>query len=394
MRAIGAWATGSKMRVIPLTARQKSHHTLLDNESGSGNRPKVSFESTTMKKRINVIMFAWLMVQCLVLGYRAEILAVEADGKTGVAGLWEGLEGDWIRYAGDQYLTKKFSRGQLVVEWRSQIGELISQKIAKIELIEEGGISRIVESQAKVKRADGSEEDLSAKEVTIVKLTENMLWEVKLGQPQQRPRVQGLYDASQPGQELLIAARNGDTQKVKQLLEAGVDVDFTTQDSYTPLSYAAGAGHLELVRILLQEGAGLEKRGWLAKTPFAVAVQGGHMDVLQFMVAQKADVQTRVQHGGGMIADAVYWGQTEVLEYLISLELNVNDAAGGDQWTPLHNACWRLSRGPEHLREKFVDCVRILLAHGGDRHAETRDGRTPISIYEADGAVAGPLFEE
>lgn len=347
-----------------------------------------------MKQRLSAILFAWLLLLHLVFCHLAEIAAVEPDERTAVTELWKRLEGDWIRYAGDQYFTKTLTRGQLVVEWHSQVGEFLSRKTAQVELIREGGITRLVESQAKLERPDGSEEEISGKQVTIFKLSQNSLWEVNLGRPQQRPWVQGLADASQPGQALLIAARNGDTEKVKQLLKAGVDIDFTTQDSYTPLAYAAGAGHLDLVQMLLQEGAGLEERGWLGKTPFAVAVQGGHMDVLEYLVAQKADIQTRVQHGGGMIADAVFWGQTEVLEYLISLGLNVNDAVTGDQWTPLHNACFRVSRGPEHLRERFVECVQILLAHGGDKHAKTRDGKTPVTIYEGDGAVAGPLFEE
>ena len=186
----------------------------------------------------------------------------------------------------------------------------------------------------------------------------------------------------------------GGQETVMTLLAEKVEIDFTTHDSYTALAYAAGAGHLDLVKLLLKRGADVNKRGWLAKTPFAVAVEGGHLEVLKFLVAQKADIHTRVQHGGGMINDAVFWGQPEVLEYLISLGLPVNDAPPRNLWTPLHNATWRLTRGPEHLRERFAACVKILLAHGADKNAKNRDGQTPLSIYGGVTGVAGPLFEE
>jgi len=66
-----------------------------------------------------------------------------------------------------------------------------------------------------------------------------------------------------PDQRVFLdAARNGDTQKVQEMLAKGVPVDVREdfcshyiQNEQTGLMYAAAGGHLEIVRLLLRAGA-------------------------------------------------------------------------------------------------------------------------------------------
>jgi hypothetical protein len=51
------------------------------------------------------------------------------------------------------------------------------------------------------------------------------------------------------------AARKGDAPTVKQLLDAGVDVNSKFRYGATALSYACDRGHLDVVRLLLERGA-------------------------------------------------------------------------------------------------------------------------------------------
>ena len=74
-------------------------------------------------------------------------------------------------------------------------------------------------------------------------------------------------------------------------------------------------------------------------------------------------------------------------DHSLGLCLSVMRSGGG-------NATWRLTRGPEHLRERVAACVKILLAHGANKNAKNRDGQTPLSIYGGVTGVAGPLFED
>ena len=53
--------------------------------------------------------------------------------------------------------------------------------------------------------------------------------------------------------ELRIAAANGDLNKVKYLLNQGVDEDAQNKNGMTALMYAAAYGHLNIVKHLVEE---------------------------------------------------------------------------------------------------------------------------------------------
>lgn len=67
------------------------------------------------------------------------------------------------------------------------------------------------------------------------------------------------------------AARNGDTDIVRLLLDHGADVNAVTPRGHTVLYCAGGHGHLETLRLLLKSGAGREAcealAEWLAQYP-------------------------------------------------------------------------------------------------------------------------------
>ncbi|MGH9658838.1 MAG: ankyrin repeat domain-containing protein [Bryobacteraceae bacterium] len=55
--------------------------------------------------------------------------------------------------------------------------------------------------------------------------------------------------------QLLAAARRGDAEAVRSLLEKGANVNAPSAYSATPLNFAAANGHLAVVRLLLDKGA-------------------------------------------------------------------------------------------------------------------------------------------
>ena len=60
--------------------------------------------------------------------------------------------------------------------------------------------------------------------------------------------------------ELIIAASEGDTNKLFAFLEIGADVNTTTYEGVTPLMFAAQNGHLRSVEILIDSGAIVNKK--------------------------------------------------------------------------------------------------------------------------------------
>lgn len=61
--------------------------------------------------------------------------------------------------------------------------------------------------------------------------------------------------AAGPGDDLITAARRGQIEEVKKLLEAGAPIEAKNQYGATPLYMAAFNGHGEIVQLLLARGA-------------------------------------------------------------------------------------------------------------------------------------------
>lgn len=72
---------------------------------------------------------------------------------------------------------------------------------------------------------------------------------------------------------LSAAARKGDADAVKRLLDAGVDVNTKFRYDRTALSFAADRGNVEVVALLLERGADINARDTFYKaTPLTWAV--------------------------------------------------------------------------------------------------------------------------
>ena len=322
--------------------------------------------------------------------------AQETNESDPIDSLWESLEGEWIRYGGDFYQTKTITRGRLVFEGWTQMGEFRFRKTAKLELVLSGGIARFIESESKIERSDGTERTDDSIFEAPFKVANGVFWEVHRGifvDRNQQPGITANRNTSSPGESLLIAARQGDSTRVTMLLDRGVDVDYTSQNTYTALGYAAGCGHLELVKFLLDQGADINKRARFTKTPLSVALEGGHLPVIRHLVESGAELHVRLPHGGGMVNSAVHWGHPPVLEYLLSRGLKAHDASPRNGWTPLHTAVHHFLNGPEKKRPRFAECARLLVANGANKNAKNDKGETPLSLYRAAKGDAAPFFD-
>ncbi|MBL1271525.1 MAG: ankyrin repeat domain-containing protein [Oceanospirillales bacterium] len=78
--------------------------------------------------------------------------------------------------------------------------------------------------------------------------------EHKPGQPQQ-PETQLDEDAIAFAQGIFELARNGGTNMLRPLLNAGVPVDIRTSNGESLLMLAARNGHADAVQLLLEKGA-------------------------------------------------------------------------------------------------------------------------------------------
>ena len=116
----------------------------------------------------------------------------------------------------------------------------------------------------------------------------------------------GVY-AADLNEELFAAARKGDIEAVKVVLQKGVDVNAKTRYGATALHYACDRGHLEVVRFLIERGADVNARaeidcnGMGGQTPIFHALTNHNAlnsELGQFLIACDADLDIRARVPG------------------------------------------------------------------------------------------------
>ncbi len=181
---------------------------------------------------------------------------------------------------------------------------------------------------------------------------------------------------SEPNPELIVAAHSRNYQKIKLLLQSGVDVNVRDRDGWTALANAAARGHAEMVRVLLENGADaslvMEKDGW-SGTALEIATGYGYLEVVSLLLPT-TDINKQYKYGDTLLHRATITGQKHVVEYLISKGADVNLFAEHND-PPLFHACW----------EGNLETVKLLINNSARLDFVTTDGETAIDIAKKRG---------
>ena len=154
-------------------------------------------------------------------------------------------------------------------------------------------------------------------------------------------------DAAKAGQQKLLAAvAAGDLAEVKRLIAVGEPVDErapitnTFNDDHTPLLVAARDGHTEIVAALLEAGAdGNAMEPTFCAVPLHKAVYNGYTDITRLLAAQPG-VDLNVQgatNGYTPLHDSLWHGFEDCAAVLLDAGARV-DLHGHDGRTPLEVA--------------------------------------------------------
>jgi uncharacterized protein len=113
--------------------------------------------------------------------------------------------------------------------------------------------------------------------------------------------------AADQSEELIAAAKKGDLEHVRKLLDEGDDVNAENDNGETALLYAALKGNLEMVKLLIEREADVEARDKDGFTVLMAAASGGHLDVAGLLIEKGAEVnaknvdgETALQQAHGM----------------------------------------------------------------------------------------------
>ncbi|KAJ4957476.1 hypothetical protein NE237_024587 [Protea cynaroides] len=109
------------------------------------------------------------------------------------------------------------------------------------------------------------------------------------------------FGCSASGERLVSAARDGDVQEAKALLEynprLGKYSTFGVRNS--PLHYSAAQGHHEIVSLLLESGVDINLRNYRGQTALMQACQHGHWEVVQTLMIFRANIRRADYLNGG-----------------------------------------------------------------------------------------------
>ncbi len=144
-------------------------------------------------------------------------------------------------------------------------------------------------------------------------------------------------------EEIILAAREGEVQKIKALLERNSELVRTTDSGMgaTALHWASIYGRKEAIRVLLKHGA---------------------------------DVNATERHAGTTMHWAAHFNDPEVIDWFLDNGARI-DHANQMGRTPLHVAA----------RRGCLDVVRRLIERGADVQATVNDGSTALLIAARNG---------
>jgi hypothetical protein len=178
------------------------------------------------------------------------------------------------------------------------------------------------------------------------------------------------YAEEQRRTEIVKAAHEGNVDRVRLLLDSGVDPNTKTKYGFTALDSAVRFGYTDIARLLLNAGATINPNSLIA------AAKGGHDDMVNLLLDKGADINERYTTGQSYdssdtpLHEASDKGNVSTVRILLERGAEV-DAKNSDGTTPLYAVVTSGSIGKDKDREAIV---RMLLERNADPEIKNRGG--------------------
>jgi ankyrin repeat protein len=148
------------------------------------------------------------------------------------------------------------------------------------------------------------------------------------------------------------AAQENETEKVRMMMEAGVDVDSFSRGVYRAIDAATIMGHLDMVRLLLEAGSDVHATNVEGRTVLHHANDAGHgVELNRLLLDHGAEVNVQDKRGATPLHFAAQWADPEVLGLLLKRGADAT-ARDADGLTPLD---WSMRADSPEARKILED---------------------------------------
>ncbi|KAI8493607.1 hypothetical protein Bbelb_285280 [Branchiostoma belcheri] len=177
-----------------------------------------------------------------------------------------------------------------------------------------------------------------------------------------------LQKGAKTGGTLLLAAQIGNNADIVSILiQAGAKLNMVDPRGRTPLWWAANGGDVPVVKVLTKAGSDLNKADDEGTTPLLVAAENGHAEVVSILAQARADLNKADGEGRTPLFVAAWRDHREVVSVLTQAgaDLNMADHKGK---TPMYMAA----------KSRHAEVVSILIQAGADLDKADNERRTPL----------------
>ncbi|RSL74001.1 hypothetical protein CEP53_000596 [Fusarium sp. AF-6] len=180
--------------------------------------------------------------------------------------------------------------------------------------------------------------------------------------------------------QLYRAARNGDADQVRSLLEAGVAVDTQDNAGSTPLHAGVTSQNVEIVELLLRFGADMDATNNLGSAPLHLAIS--RFGLVNALLNHHADPSIQDSYGDTPLHLAIYnhnWVDTATEASTVNALLESGadtNRANRAGLTPFHKLLQQHDYTAGVLR-----AIQSFLREGASVHQSLPDGETPLEVF-------------
>ena len=109
------------------------------------------------------------------------------------------------------------------------------------------------------------------------------------------------------GIQLIEAAKQGDTELMKRLIERGADVKAKCEKGWTALMWTSSNGCIEIAEMMIENGADVNARSSIGFSALICAVMENQTNTAEMLIKRGADVNARSDDG----KTALWWTMTK-----------------------------------------------------------------------------------